>query len=220
MGSGGSSSTQYAKRGPEPEYLKTIRSRLYDKVMPGLESFSADDWNTARTTANNALAQQSQLLSQIPTTLNNNNSIANEIASIARTGNIPSTLTNNMNASVNKELQSGMGAMLNDLAGRGVVNSSITGQAMSSLSQQAADAYNKNYLNAYNSVLGGLGNAMQAQQNNSSALLSAVNALGSIPEQAYEGVGAQITPAFNLWKAMQSSYDNREDYDTVVKQGK
>ena len=220
MGSGGSSSTQYRKRDPEPDYLQNIRSKLYDKVMPGLQSFSADDWNTARQTANNALAQQSQLLSQIPATLNQNNGIASEIASIARTGNIPTTLANNMNASVNKELQSGIGTMLNDLANRGVVNSSITGQAMNNLSQQAADAYNKNDLNAYNSVLGGLGSAMRGQQSNSNALLSAVNALGNIPSQAYEGVGAQITPAFNLWKAMQASYDGREDYDTVVKQGK
>ena len=220
MGSGGSSSTQYAKRDPEPEYLKNIRSKLYDKVMPGLESFSADDWNTARQTANNALAQQSQLLSQIPSTLNQNNGIASELASIARTGNIPSTLTNNMNASVNKELQSGIGTMLNNLATRGVVNSSIMSQGVNNLSQQAADAYSKNYLNAYNSVLGGLGSAMQGQQSNSNALLAAVNALGNIPSQAYEGAGAGITPAFNLWKALQASYDNREDYDTVVQQGK
>ena len=220
MGSGGSSATQYRKRDPEPAYLTNIRSKLYDKVMPGLETFDANDWNTARQTANNALAQQSQLLSQIPSTLNQNNSIASEIASIARTGNIPSTLTNNMNASVNNALQSGMGTMLNSLANRGVVNSSITGQAMNNLSQQAADAYNKNYLSAYNAVLGGLGSAMQAQQNNSGTLLSAVNALGNIPSQAYGAAGAAITPAFNLWKAMQSSYDNREDYDTVVQQGK
>ena len=93
-------------------------------------------------------------------------------------------------------------------------------QGVNNLSQQAADAYSKNYLNAYNSVLGGLGSAMQGQQSNSNALLAAVNALGNIPSQAYEGAGAGITPAFNLWKALQASYDNREDYDTVVQQGK
>ncbi|MBQ3399557.1 MAG: hypothetical protein IJG51_11765 [Synergistaceae bacterium] len=219
MGSGGSS-TRIQKRDPEPEYLTNIRSELLDKVMPGLQSFNPDDWNTARQTANNALSQQSQLLSQIPGAINQNNAIASEIANVARTGNIPSGVTDRLNDSVNQNLKSGLGTMLNNLAGRGVVNSSITGQGISNLSQQAADAYNRNYLQAYNSVLGGLGQAMQGQQSNSASLLSAVNALGNIPSQAYEGVGAQLTPAFNMWKALQSSYDNREDYDTVVKQGK
>ena len=219
MGSGGSS-TRIQKRDPEPEYLTNIRSELLDKVMPGLQSFNPDDWNTARQTANNALSQQSQLLSQIPGAINQNNAIASEIANVARTGNIPSGVTDRLNDSVNQNLKSGLGTMLNNLAGRGVVNSSITGQGISNLSQQAADAYNRNYLQAYNPVLGGLGQAMQGQQSNSASLLSAVNALGNIPSQAYEGVGAQLTPAFNMWKALQSSYDNREDYDTVVKQGK
>ena len=113
-----------------------------------------------------------------------------------------------------------MGTMLNNLASRGVVNSSITGQALNNLSQQAADAYSKNYLSAYNSTISGLGTALQGQQANTAALMSGVSALGNIPNQAYEAAGAGITPAFNLWKAWQNSYDNREDYDTVVKQGK
>ena len=110
--------------------------------------------------------------------------------------------------------------MLNNLASRGVVNSSITGQAVNNLSQQAADAYNKNYLSAYNSTINGLGTAMQGQQANTSALMQGIAGLGAIPSQAYEAAGAGLTPAFNLWKAWQNSYDNREDYDTVVKQGK
>ena len=219
MGSGGSS-TQYAKRNPEPQKLINQRNNLYDVVMPGLQSFNTDNWNNAQNTANQALNMQKNLLSQIPDTLNQNSNIANEIAQIARTGNIPSTVTNNLNASVNKELQSGMGTMLNNLASRGVVNSSITGQAINNLSQQAADAYNKNYLNAYNATINGLGTAMQGQQANTSALMQGIAGLGAIPGQAYESAGASLSPAFNLWKAWQNSYDNREDYDTVVKQGK
>ena len=220
MGSGGGSSTQYRKRDPEPEGLVNLRTRLLNKVLPGLESYSADDWNNARTAANNALNQQSQLLSQLPDTLNQNNKLVDEIAGIARTGNIPSTVRDNLNASVNQELQSGMGTMLNSLANRGVVNSSIMSQGVRDLSQQAADAYNRNYLSAYNAVLGGLGTALQGQQNNTSSLLSGIGALGQIPSQVYKSTGAQLDPAFNFWKAWQSSYDSREDYDTVVQQGK
>ena len=218
MSSGGYSEHQVPTRGPEPEELKNIRTQLYDKIMPGLQNFNADDWNTARNTANQALQQQSQLLSKIPEILTQNANIANEIATIARTGNLPSGLAQNLNASVNQELKSGMGTMLNNLASRGVVNSSIMSQGVDNLSQQAADAYTKNYMTAYQAALGGMGSALQGQQNNLSGLTTGVYALGKIPEQSYEGAAAQIMPAYNMWKAMQNSYDNRQDFDTVVTQ--
>lgn len=219
MGSGGSS-TQYRKRDPEPQGLINIRQGIYDKLMPGLQSFSVNDWNTAKDTASTALNAQKSLLTQITPQISQGNELAQEIAQVARTGNIPSTLTQNMNASVNKNLQSGIGSMINGLGARGVVNSSITAQALDNLSQKAADAYNANYLNAYNAVLGGLGSALTGQQANTEALAQGVYALGKIPEQAYGGATAALTPAIDFWKAWQTSYDGREDYDTVVQQGK
>ena len=114
-----------------------------------------------------------------------------------------------------------MGNMLNSLAGRGVLNSSITGQGISRLGQQAADAYNKNYLTAYNTVLGGYGQALQGSQGNTQAALSALSALGQVPSQAYEGAYAGIMPAFNFWKTWQGLENSKpEEYDTIVKQGK
>ena len=219
MGSGGST-TRIQKRDPEPAQLTNIRTGLYNAVMPGLQSFSADNWTNAQNTANQALNQQKELMSQLPGALNRSNGIAEEIAQIARTGNIPSAVTDNLNASVNQGLKSSMGSMLNNLSSRGVINSSITGQGINNLSQSAADAYNRNYLNAYNATINGLGTALQGQQANTGALMQGVAGLGAIPNQAYEAAGAGITPAFNLWKVMQSSYDTREDYDTVVQQGK
>ena len=218
MSSGGYSEHKVAKRNPEPEYLTNIRTNLYDKILPGLESFSADDWNTARNTATQALQQQSQLLSKIPETLTQNANIANEIATLARTGNLPGGLAENLNASVNQELQGGIGKMLNSLASRGVVNSSIMSQGVNNLSKQAADAYTRNYMTAYQAALSGMGAALQGQQNNTGALLSGIQSLSKIPEQSYEGAAAQLMPAYNMWKAMQSSYDNREDFDTIVQQ--
>ena len=89
MGSGGST-TQYRTREPEPQELKNLRMGLYNTVMPGLQSFSADNWKKAQDTANNALDMQKNLMSQLPGALNKSNGIADEIAQIARTGNIPS----------------------------------------------------------------------------------------------------------------------------------
>ena len=136
-------------------------------------------------------------------------------------GEIPTGLASNLNSIVSKELNNSMGSMLNNLSGRGVLNSSITGQGISRLGEQAADAYNKNYLTAYNAVLNGYNSALRGTQGNTSQLISTMNALGNMPEQAYENAYAELMPAFNFWKTWQSLENSKpETYDTVVKQGK
>ena len=217
-GGGGFESQQFSKRDPEPAELTNLRTGLFNKIYPGIESFNANSWQQAQNTASKALQQQNSLLSQLPSLLDNSQSITNEMLNMVRSGNIPSGLTDSLNASVNKELQNGLGSMLNGLASRGTINSSIASQGVNNLSQSAADAYNKNFLSAYQAALGGYGQALQGSQNNTQSLLSGVNALGTIPSQAYEGAYAGLMPAFNLWKAWQNSYDTREDYDTVATQ--
>ena len=217
---GGGGADQYRKRDPEPQELQDLRLGLYNKIAPGLETFNTNNWQKAQQTTNQALDTQSSLLGQIPTSLNQNTNLVNEIAGIARTGNIPSGVSDRLNASVNQGLQSSMGTMLNNLGKRGVLNSSVTTAGTNQLSQATADAYNRNYMTAYQAVLSGLGQSLQGSQNNTASLLSALGAVGNIPSQTYEALGAQLTPAFNLWKNWQSSYDNREDYDTVVREGK
>ena len=154
---------------------------------------------------------------QIPSALNQQSKLGNLLAYTAETGNLPTGLTDSMNASVNQELKSGMGEMLNTLAGQGVLNSSIASQGINSLSQQAADAYNRNYMTAYQTALNGMSSALRGQQNNVSSLLSAARGIGDIPTSIYENVATGITPAMTLWKDWQSLHDNREDYDTVVR---
>lgn len=254
---GSSSSTQrIPKRDPEPEELTNLRNALYNKLLPTVENYDVNSWNNALNTANKALNQQNELLTQatdatknltnsfnqnqaqVQQSIRGNEDLLNEMLGVVRSGNIPNTLTNNLNASVNKGLQTSMGGILNNLANRGVVNSSITQKGISDLSQQAADAFNRNYLSAYNSVLSGYGQGLQAAQNNTSTRLQANNAnntlaaqipamllnvasqYGAIPSQAYQNVGAALAPAYNMWQAWQTSYDNSDPYDTVVKQGK
>ncbi len=205
-------------RNPEPEGLTNLRNGLLDSIYPSLQSFDADSWKQAQETANNAMNLQSSLLSQLPTSYENTTNLTNEMMDVARTGNIPSALTDNMNASVNSGLQNSMGNMLNGLANRGVLNSSVTTAGTNQLSNAAAKAYSDNYLNAYNSVLSGMGQGVNAAQNNTNSLLSGIQSAGQIPSQAYEAAYAGITPAYNLWKDWQSSYDNRQDFDTIVTQ--
>ena len=218
MGSSKTRTTQIPTRAPEPEDLKKLRTGLFNKIYPGLESFDADSWKTAQNTANNAMNMQGSLLSQLPSSIENSTNLTNEMMDIARTGNIPTALTDNMNASVNQGLQSSMGSMLNNLANRGVLNSSVTTAGTNQLSQAAADAYNKNYLTAYQSVLSGMGQGVNAAQNNTNSLLSGIQAVGNVPSQAYEGAYAGLMPAYNMWSGWQNSYDNRQDFDTIVTQ--
>ena len=234
FGGGGSSTQQIRKRDPEPGELTNLRKSLYDAITPGVQLFDPQSWRKAQGISNNALEQQQNLLNRqqellggIPGALDKSNGILDEMMSVVRSGAVPSALTDAANASVNKGLQSGMGSMLNGLANRGVVNSSITSKGINHLAQNAADAMNTNYLNAFNSVINGYGQGLAGSQGNTSALLGAANALntgintlGAIPGQAYEGVSAGLMPAFNLWKAWQNSYDKREDYDTIVREGK
>ncbi|MBQ7594095.1 MAG: hypothetical protein IJU48_07065, partial [Synergistaceae bacterium] len=212
------STQRIPKRDPEPEELKNLRLGLYDKIYPGLQSFDAGSWDKAKDTANNALNQQNNLMNRLPGSYDQTNALLQELTNVTKTGNIPTGVSDRLNESVNKGLQSSMGNMLNGLANRGVVNSSITSQGVNNLSQAAADAYNRNYLSAYQSVIGGLGSALQGSQNNTASLLSGMSALGNIPAQAYEGVAAQLMPAFNLWSQWQNFYQNDDPYDTIVTQ--
>ena len=207
------------RKGNEPQYLSDLRSNLLGKINSGLQSFDSKQWDKAKNITDNSLNQQNAFLSMLPGYLNNTNNILANIQNIANTGELPSGITDKLNSGVHKELQSSMGSMLNNLASRGVVNSSVTGQGISRLGQQAADAYNRNYLNAFNSVLSGQAQALQGSQNNTASLLSSLGATAQLPAQAYEGVTAGLMPAYNFWKALQNSYDNSTDYDWMVVPG-
>ena len=220
MGSGGTSTTRIQKRDPEPDELKNIRLGLYNKISPGLEAFDSNNWNKARNITDNSLNLQNSLISQIPGQLNQSNSILSSMINTANSGELPSAITDRLTSGVTKQLQSSLGTLLNNMASRGAVNSSITGQGISRLGQQAAEAFNNNYLNAFNSVLSGQAQALQGSQNNTTSLLSSLGTAAQLPAQAYEGATAGIMPAYNFWKELQKSYDGREDYDTIVQQGK
>ena len=220
FGGGGSSSQRIQKRDPEPENLTNLRNSLYEAISPSIQIYDPAQWQKAQNISNNALEQQQKLIGGVGGAIDKSNGILDEMMNVVRTGAVPSALTDAANASVNKGLQSGMGSMLNSLGNRGVVNSSITSKGINGLAQNAADAMNANYLNAYNSVINGYAHGLNGAQGNTSALLGAANAVGNVPTQAYEGASAALMPAFNFWKAWQNSYDNREDYDTIVKQGK
>lgn len=261
---GGRSKTrQVRKRDPNP-WLEQIQAQLnnvFSATMPG-SSQIYNDVQDARAWADAAKrrqwglmnAQQGMIdswkdaygqargfLNQLPGQMKGNQDLLNEMMGVVRSGNIPSGVADRLNAATRSGLQSSMGSMLNDMAGRGVLNSSIASRGISDLSGAAADAFNRNYLNAYNSVLGGYGQGLQHSQSqigntlaalgaangmlgnvNSGigALTGAIGAYGQLPGQYYQNAFAPLMPAYNFWKDLGQMYYGHEDYDTVVKQGK
>lgn len=202
---GGSSSATYRKRDPEEQQLTDLRHGLYDAVLPNLEMYDPSKWLDAQDTADSALKQQQELLGQA-------GDANKEMLELLRTGNVPSPLIDNMQGSVNRGLQSGMGEMLNSLGNRGVLNSSITGSGISGLSQKAANAMQDGYLNTFNSLINGY-------KGSSDSILGTAQGLSGIGNQAFTNAGAMLMPAFNLWERAQTLNDTTEDFDTVVSQG-
>ena len=220
-GGGGYEERQVQVRDPLPDEVKNLRTTLYDKIMPGVESFNTNAWNKAQGITDNAMTQLGDMTKMIPDSFNRSSGILDNMTSLLQTGEVPSGITDKLNAGVNKSLQSSMGSMLNGLANRGVVNSSITSQGVNNLSQAAADAYNRNYMNTFNSVLGGYGNALSGAQNNTSSLLNSVNTLGKVPSMAYEGAAAPLMPGYNLMKDLYSLYNSQpNDKETYMEEKK
>jgi hypothetical protein len=85
-----------------------------------------------------------------------------QAADMTGSGVIPKAMEDAMMGSMNRMLESSMGQMMNDMAGRGVINSSVNTTGMANLGKQAANAYQDNYLQTFDTLLKGIqGNAAQ-----------------------------------------------------------
>lgn len=173
---------------------------------------------------NNAAAAQtngslSGLLPQFSIAANATNG---QLASLAE-GLLPSTYQQNMEDSIKSGLTNTMGKALNSLGQRGVLNSSVTGNAMNDISKNAADTMAQQYQNNINTV-GGL---TQQQLGNTNAALEAQSGLtqqqfsnnigvnemnsglyGNLLNSSGVGIStgaaaqeAAQQPALNLWQA-------------------
>lgn len=102
-------------------------------------------------------------------------------------GELPSAYQQNMENSIRSGVQNTMGTTLNDLANRGVLNSSVTNTAMNDISKNASDTMAQNYGNNIQ-LLSGLG---QQQIDNSASTIATSAAAQEAAQQ----------PALNLWNA-------------------
>lgn len=105
-----------------------------------------------------------------------------------------------------------VGTDLNNMAAKGILNSSVTnralanqqaetGNAIAANRNQAANNWMSNYLSGYNTGMDGL------------------KTMAGLPTQYYQNALAPIMPFYNYWKDMTDAYYGHEDYDTVVSSG-
>lgn len=122
-----------------------------------------------------ALAQQA---------MGNNNAAMGGIQSLQR-GELPAAYQQNMQDSIRSGVQNTLGTMVNGMANRGVLNSSVTTAANQSIANSTADAMAK----MYNTNIGQLANLYQAQ----GAMANANIGTSSLAQ------GAALQPTVALW---------------------
>ena len=102
-------------------------------------------------------------------------------------GNLPTAYTENIQNALSRGVENSVGTMLQSLADRGVLNSSVTNSALQGISSATANAM----ADAYNQNIGTLANLYNAQIGNAAQNM---NIIGAAQELAQK-------PALALWQA-------------------
>ena len=130
---------------------------------------------------------------------------ANAALSGLQNGELPAAYLKNMSNAISSSMKSTLGNTLNGLANRGVINSSVTNQALNDIESNTADSLAQNYLNNI-STLQGLtkdkySNTLNANSTNADIYNSLVNDATSGITTAAAAQEAAQAPALNLWNA-------------------
>ena len=130
---------------------------------------------------------------------------ANAALSGLQNGELPAAYLKNMSNAISSSMKSTLGNTLNGLANRGVINSSVTNQALNDIESNTADSLAQNYLNNI-STLQGLtkdkySNTLNANSTNADIYNSLVNNATSGITTAAAAQEAAQAPALNLWNA-------------------
>ena len=206
-----------------------------------------------------------------------------EYQNFVKTG-VPQAIQDSIYQGIMRNAQKDIGGMINAMAGRGVVNSTVGTQGIDSIQGNAMDAMIGKYLDTYNAVnqgymgvgqnwnalgdqhyksgltwndlgnqylgwgnlknnqwntlgqnynavgnqynnlgnqkLGYIGQANQYASGFDQSMMGAYDKYMGMPTQLWENYYAPGQAGYQFWKDWQASYDGREDYDTVVHQGK
>ena len=102
-------------------------------------------------------------------------------------GNLPTAYTENIQNAINRGVENSVGTMVQSLADRGVLNSSVTNTALQGISDSAANAM----ADAYNTNISTLANLYNAQISNAAQGMTVSGAAQELAQK----------PALALWQA-------------------
>ncbi|RGS72005.1 Hint domain-containing protein [Mitsuokella sp. AF21-1AC] len=119
-------------------------------------------------------------------------------------GNLPSQFADARRKALNDDLQATVGSSVNNLAGRGVINSSVMSKALDDISEDAASQLAKSYasdLGTYSGLLGSTAsNANQVLAGNQLAQQASETPTNSL----FDYAAALANPASNMYNTMYS----------------
>ena len=165
----------------------TTAANRTNNSLSGLGS----QYTAAANRANNSLTGLGSQLSGATTTANN------KLASL-ETGALPTAYQRNMENSIASALQRTMGNTVNNLANRGVINSSVANSAMNDISRNAADTVAQQYGNNI-SQIAGLANQQYGNQANT------ISQQANLAQQQYGNTNSTLG---NIGNLAQQQYGN------------
>ncbi|MCI6233223.1 MAG: hypothetical protein MR630_11545 [Selenomonas sp.] len=163
------------------------------------------DFNKLNDQAQQLISQNQQNLANLAPSNTAAANKANATLGQLQNGILPSQYQTNMQNAIRSTLQNTMGTQLNNLANRGVLNSSVTSTAMNDISKNAADTVAQQYQNNIQTV-GGLANRQMANTLNANSANAGIygNLINSATQPITTAASAQEAaqkPALNLWNA-------------------
>lgn len=135
-------------------------------------------------------------------------------------GNLPSQFAEARRKALNDDLQATVGSSVNNLAGRGVINSSVMSKALNDISEDAASQLAKSYasdLGTYSGLLGSTAsNANQILAGNQLAQQASETPTNSL----FDYAAALANPASDMYKTMYSGRMGTGSTTTTTSQPK
>lgn len=177
-------------------------------LQSGLMNYSTTGLNNATgllSSANNAV--NNTYNPNWATLGSNYNNTANSVASgynYLSNGVLPSTYATNRQNALNADLNATVGNALTGLNNRGILNSSVTNQALNDISTNAANTLAKQYSSDISTQSNLLSNQQQSAANTLNANSAAQQGSYYQPSQLYQYASNNYTPASNLFDTLYS----------------
>lgn len=180
----------------------------------GLAKYDETGLNNASNTLSNANSAISSTYNPDYSMLasNYNNSLASALSNYNNTmsglnnGELPSSYATNEEKAINSELSGTMGNTISSLANRGILDSSVTDNALNSLSQNVSDSLAKNYTNDLSTASNLANSTYSNNVSNANNLLSGNESAQSSsytqPSELFSYANDEYSPANSLFDAL------------------